>query len=434
MLPASVLAETSAPQALHDCLLERARLQTILDTLPDGVILADATRGGSIVMVNAATVRLWGAPPIMLASGSSGPDGAMTPPLLARPEGVRFSWSDGTPLALDELPLERALRGERVLGEEIVVEQPTGTRVPVIASGVPLYARDGTVTGAVASFEDITPLKVAERAKREFLSLVTHELRTPLTGIKGIVSGLLADDVSLDPAERRELLALVDEAADHLAGLVTNLLDMSRLEAGALDLAPEACHAADLAAAAVRDAATVLCHHQVEIDTPVDLPEVWADFTQAKRVLVNLLSNAAKYSPERTRIAVQAAREDVPESLVLSVRDEGPGIGTGDLPHVFDRFYRGTSRATQAAGSGLGLAIARGLVLAMGGRIWVDSRPGEGATFFFTLPIAPPAAPIAPTEPRPIARRGAAHTDGTDARRAGRTDTCGAGHGSGGRA
>jgi signal transduction histidine kinase len=368
-------------------------LQTVLDTLPDGIVVADATRGGAIVAVNRAAGRLWGAPPLVV--GDNGTASYL------RPAGVRFTWPDGSPLALEELPLSRALRGETVHGVEIVIEQPSGKRVPAVASGVALYGPDGTVTGAVASFEDITPLKEAERLKREFLSLITHELRTPLTGIKGIVSGLLADDVTLAPAQQRELLTLVDGAADHLSALVTNLLDMSRLEAGALDLEPEVIAVTDLVAAATRDAASVLREHEVCLDLPARPMEVWADYVQTKRVLVNLLANAAKYAPAGSTITISvedrstslACGAETQGEIVLAVRDEGSGISREDLPHVFDRFYRGSGKPVRGqAGSGLGLTIARGLVEAMGGRIWAQSQPNQGATFTFVLPrpIHPP--------------------------------------------
>lgn len=377
---------------------ERRRLQTILDTLPDGVILADARRGGAIVMFNAAAVQLWGAPPVPMPEPPLGDArgqmtlGAAALAAYVRPPGARFSLPDGTEIGVEDLPSSRALRGEPVLGMEITIEQPSGQRVPTIASAAPLYDAEGRLTGAVSAFQDVTPVKEAERVKREFLSLVTHELRTPLTGIKGIVSGLLAEDVTLDPQEARELLGLVDEAADHLSGLVTNLLDMSRLEAGALDLEPESFHAGDVVAAAVREVAGVLRQHRLRQEIPANLPEVWADYAQTKRVLVNLLANAAKYAPEGTLVTVSAQVQPAGggqsgQEVVLSVRDQGPGITAEELPRIFDRFSRGGGRPVRGqAGTGLGLAIAKGLVEAMGGRIWVGSRPGRGATFSFALP------------------------------------------------
>jgi signal transduction histidine kinase len=218
---------------------------------------------------------------------------------------------------------------------------------------------------------------------------------------------------------------------------------MSRLEAGALDLEPEPCAASDLIAAARRDASAVLRGHVVKVRVGAGCmpaaaqagapapsapgpgpegcePELWADYVQAKRVLVNLLANAAKYSPAGSTIAVSAAVRPAagaahsaaaaaaagepagptgagPEparEVVFAVQDRGSGIAGADQPHIFDRFYRGSGLPVRGqAGTGLGLAIARGLVEAMGGRIWVESAPGEGATFSFTLPACRAAAP-----------------------------------------
>jgi signal transduction histidine kinase len=231
-----------------------------------------------------------------------------------------------------------------------------------------------------------------DRLKSEFLANMSHELRTPLTHIKGYATSLLQNDISWDPATQREFLEGIDQETDRLATLITNLLDMSRIEAGVQERplrAPAEPRA--LIDEAVGRLRHVVSSHRLVTDVAEGLPPVPVDREQMVRVLVNLIDNAAKYSPPQSEIVVSArlgTDRGQPE-VEFAVRDHGPGIAPEHLTRIFERFYRAPDGAGRVvSGSGLGLAICKNIVEAHGGRIWVRSTLGEGAVFAFALPVA----------------------------------------------
>jgi signal transduction histidine kinase len=225
-----------------------------------------------------------------------------------------------------------------------------------------------------------------DKLKSDFVSMVSHELRTPLGLIKGYVGTLLSPDLPLDSTTAREFLGVIDEETDALSDLVGNLLDTSRIESGILriDPRPNDLHAIVSAAAEMLQARYP--RRAVEVQVGPDLPPAWVDGRRIAQVLGNLLENAAKYSPEASPILIFA--EPRHPLVCVTVRDHGPGIPADALPHLFDKFYRVPDAPIQAGGTGLGLTIARGIVEAHGGQIWVESTPGQGAAFSFTVPIA----------------------------------------------
>ena len=227
----------------------------------------------------------------------------------------------------------------------------------------------------------------SERLRNTLLSSVSHDLRTPLSVITGGTSTLLDDAVKLDEPARRELLQTMREQADRLNRLVQNLLEMTRLEAGAMQVRKEWHPIEEPIGAALAHFAARLRERQLTTTIPADLPLVPLDPILIERVVANLIDNALKYTPEASPIEISATREG--DGVVVEVADRGPGLPPGDEGRVFDKFYRGIRSVT---GSGLGLAICRGLVEAHGGRIGAVNRPGGGAVFRFTLPVkeAPP--------------------------------------------
>ncbi|MGH2372775.1 MAG: DUF4118 domain-containing protein [bacterium] len=233
-------------------------------------------------------------------------------------------------------------------------------------------------------------LRKTDELKSALLSAVSHDLRTPLASIRIAATGLLQNHVRSDEDARRELLNMIDTEAARLARLVSNLLDLSRIEAGVLRPDKEWRDLQEVVARAVDYLHQRLEDHQVVVDIPADLPLVPLDFTEIEDVLVNLLDNAVRHSPEGTTIRISAARRD--HEIVVHVENEGPPIPVDAADLIFDRFYR---VQRDRRGLGLGLAICKGLVEAHGGRIWVE-RPGEpGARFAFTLPLnqAPASRP-----------------------------------------
>jgi signal transduction histidine kinase len=232
----------------------------------------------------------------------------------------------------------------------------------------------------------LAQLEVANQHKSDLLSTVSHELRTPLGAIKGYATALLRFGPRIRPAERREFLESIDHAADRLSALIEDLLLAQRLEAGKLPITPEPLNLAELAEEVVAELAPRAVDHDFVCLLPPNLPPARGDSRRVRQVLLNLLDNAVKYSPDGGEIRVAADTRN--GDVLVSVRDEGLGIPADHLGRVFERFHRVETGATRTTrGTGLGLAICQGIVQAQGGRIWAESPgPGRGSTFWFTLP------------------------------------------------
>ena len=223
-----------------------------------------------------------------------------------------------------------------------------------------------------------------ERLRSSLLSAVSHDLRTPLSVITGASSTLLENGATLEPKVRRELVASILEESERLNRLVANLLDMTRLQAGVLEVRKEWQPIEEVIGAALERLGRQLTGHPVTTHVAADLPFVPLDDLLIQQVLVNLLENAARHTPAGTPVDVSAHREG--DSIVVEVADRGPGLPPGDESRLFEKFYRaGTS--TSRAGAGLGLAICRGIVQLHGGKIHAENRPGGGAVFRFSIPL-----------------------------------------------
>jgi PAS domain S-box-containing protein len=226
-------------------------------------------------------------------------------------------------------------------------------------------------------------LRDLDRLKDEFLATVSHELRTPLTAIVAFSEVLAGSEKARDDMSP-ELLEGISRNASEMVGMIEQLLDYSRLEAGKVPLEPTAILLRSEALHCIETLGDAIGTRRSAVDVPADL-EVQADERGFQRILVNLLSNAAKYSPEGSTIRVGARAQN--DEVVVSVRDEGIGIPLEEQERVFERFYQ-SSTVSGKRGSGIGLSIARRYVELHGGRIWLESEPGRGSTFFFTLPFA----------------------------------------------
>ena len=255
----------------------------------------------------------------------------------------------------------------------------------------------------VATVQDMTPLEDLERLRAEFLGMVSHELRTPLTTIKGSAATLLTASSTLSPAEMGDFFRIIDEQADHMRGLISDLLDVTRIEAGKMSVTPEPTVVAALVNQArevfLRDGA----RNSIEVDVPPDLPRIGADRHRLMQVLTNLLSNASKNSPDQSAIRVSASVEDM--YVAISVSDKGRGVPAERLPHLFRKYSRIDSEdlGRHLAGEGLGLAICKGIVEAHGGRIRAESDgPGLGTRFTFTVPAVAEASNAPATGPGPL--------------------------------
>lgn len=248
----------------------------------------------------------------------------------------------------------------------------------------------------------------SDELKSALLAAVSHDLRTPLASIKASATSLLDNSIEWDRETRQDFLEAIDEETDRLTLMVSNLLDLSRIEGGALRPQMDWYDIDELVVDVRARLAPRTRNHALVIAVEPDLPLLRFDYVQIAQVLVNLIENAVKYTAAGTPIVVAA--HQVPGAVEISVHDDGPGIPREHQLRLFDKFYRAYA-ATAAPGVGIGLAISKGLVEAHGGRIWVESEPGSGTTFRFTLPLPPPSrarSRLGETEAAPLGKGQAA--------------------------
>ena len=360
----------------------RADLEALVDTSPVGVLVFDA-KTGTPVSLNREAKRIVGG----LRTPGRSPEQLL--------EVLTFRRADGREIALDEVPLARALStAETVRAEEIVIQVPDGRRVTTLVNATPIRSEDGEVASFVVTLQDLAPLEELERVRAEFLGMVSHELRAPLTAIKGSAATVLGAAAALDPAEMLQFFRIINEQADQMRGLISDLLDAGRIEAGTLSVAPEPVAVAGLVDQARTTFLSGGGRHTVRLDLPPDLPRVMADPQRIVQVLNNLFANAARHAPESSPIRVAAGREGL--HVAIAVADHGRGVPPDRLPHLFQKHAAagGDDGARGLGGAGLGLAICKGLVEAHGGRIWAESGGvGQGTRVTFTLPVADEAGP-----------------------------------------
>ena len=373
----------------------RADLEALIETSPVGVVVFDA-RTGALISLNREATRI--------VKSLCGP-GQSAEQLLGV---ITCRRADGREIALDQLPLARVLdSAETVRAEEIVLSVPDGRSVTTLINATPIHGPDGpegALVSVVVTMQDLAPLQALERMRAEFLGMVSHELRVPLTSIKGSTAAALGAARLVAPAETREFFRIIDDQADRMIGLIADLLDAGRIEAGTLSVAPEPSEVAALVDQARGTFISGGGRHAVGIDLPSDLPPVLADRQRIVQVLNNLLANAARHAPDTAAIRIAAERDG--EHVAVSVSDEGRGIAPERLGQLF-RKYAAAGDREGGVGGGLGLAICKGLVEAQGGRIRAESGGvGLGTRVTFAIPVAGPAD--AGARPRRPARRGAA--------------------------
>jgi two-component system, chemotaxis family, CheB/CheR fusion protein len=339
--------------------VEREHLAVILAAIGDAVVVVD--QAGLIVRTNAAYARLAGGADIPLA-----PDDG-----------------EGRPLPPDQTPTARAARGETT-SLQFTLKAADGSQTWFEANGRPFHIHG--VAHAVIVIRDITLSRRHRKLQNEFLARAGHELRTPLTSIQGNLE--LLDQWCRDADNPRVPRAIASawRQARRLSALVRDLMDVASLESGKLTLTRDVVDLATLASEAVETVRGQAGEHAVGVDVPAEPLLIRGDAGRLEQVLLNLLTNAVKYTSPNTPINVWLGRVD--EEAVLAVHDDGPGIAADVLPHLFERFYQveRVDRGSQG-GMGLGLFICHQLVEAHGGHLTVASAEGEGTTFTILLPL-----------------------------------------------
>jgi PAS domain S-box-containing protein len=333
--------------------LEHEQSIAILSNVADGIVAVD--RDGRVVLWNAAAERITGVP----ASEAVG----------------------HTPFEV----VRRELESESGGTNRLVPIMRGGEEVWLSLSEALMHDPTGAVAGRIFAFRDISAERVVDQMKSDFVSTVSHELRTPLTSIYGFAETLLRRDIGFSDDERETFLGYIASEAERLTGIVDALLNVARLDSGTLqvDLVPTDIGKLLAEVMAEGSAPPLTNGQRLVIELDEDVPAVRADPDKLRQVVGQLVENAVKYSPAGAVVRVEARAR--PDSVEVTVADEGSGIPDSELGRIFDKFYRATE---SQPGTGLGLFIAQGLVSAMGGRIWVRSEEGGGSRFTFALPVA----------------------------------------------
>ncbi|MFP4681552.1 MAG: PAS domain S-box protein [Chitinispirillaceae bacterium] len=387
----------------------RRILEALLDYLPEGIMIAEGPP------VTLKRVSRFGCELMGLSAQE-----VMTAQYEQRPRKWGFWHIDGvTRPQPQELPLERVvLKGEEVNNEEWVIKRPDGSGIIISVSGGPIIDSRGEISGGIVSWRDITSrrrteemitkhseelslandelmrknaeldranerLKELDKSKSEFVSIASHELRTPLTGIIGLTQTLLATDIDISKEEEKKFLGIIEQEGKRLGSLLSELLDLTKIETGAAEI-KLADHDMTALVEEIMGVVKIPEGSEVKLDMPEKSLLGKVDLNRIKQVLINLVDNALQYSGEGGMVTIRVGSVD--GMIEVDVEDTGPGVSPEEQEKIFDKFYRSKKAKKKTRGSGLGLTIAKSIVEAHGGRIWVQSEPGQGSRFSFTVP------------------------------------------------
>ncbi len=332
---------------------ERARLEATLTQMTDGVLIVDTQ--GRILMSNPAAEKMFAEGEALVGKTVS---------VALRHHQLIETW-------------RKCQKSGQMQSDSV---EFTATRKFLQIIAIP----DKHASGAILLVQDLTHIRRLETVRRDFISNVSHELRTPLASLRALTE-TLQEGALEDPPAARRFLGRIQIEVDALTQMATELLELSRIESGQVPLERKSIQPATLLNSTA-DRMKMQAERAgliLEVNCPQDLPSIRADLPRLEQVLVNLIHNAVKFTPPGGTVTLTATQEST--LIRFAVRDTGAGIPMDDLPRIFERFYR-VDRSRTGGGTGLGLSIAKHLVEAHAGKIWAESREGEGSTFFFTIP------------------------------------------------
>jgi len=341
---------------------EGAKFDAVLSSMVEGIMVVD--QKGVIVLMNPSLRK------IFLVDFD--PQGR-TPV-----EAIRYA-------AVQETVDKILEHGQAYISQEIVMTDLADRTLKV--NGAPIV-RNNKLEGAVLVFHDITELRRLEKMKQEFVANVSHELRTPISSIKGYAETLLQGALE-DKSHAKDFVHIIFESSNRLASLISDLLDLAKIESGKMQMDFFSVEVKPLALRCISVLKKSIDEKSLKVlcQIPDHLPKVLADDKRLSQVLLNLLDNAVKYTPQNGTVTIFASV--VGKMIQIDVSDTGIGIPADDIPRIFERFYRvDKARSSELGGTGLGLSIVKHIVLAHNGQVWIRSDPSTGSTFSFTLPQA----------------------------------------------
>ncbi|NJP06129.1 MAG: GAF domain-containing protein [Chloroflexaceae bacterium] len=376
----------------QDSQLERGKLSMVINSIAEGVIVCD--RKGQLILANEAAMEMLSLDVLPFEQTL----GEMV-------DFYDIRDLEGQPISVEQLPFSMALSGDVFHDYRLIFHANSINNRVLSFSGAPARSPSDDIEGAVVIMRDITASQKLERAKDEFLAVAAHELRSPLAAVRSYAEMLLRRErqrTEADSLDRRGL-TILSQQVNHMLRMVDNLLDMSRLEAGQIDLQLQRINLVALANQVIDQQQHAVGSHELVLN--IEEPEIWVicDSLRIRQVMTNLLSNGIKYSPADTRVTLRigiidqvdthqdmssdlSSEAQPTHSVIVSVHDMGNGINPEEQARLFQRFYRTRPRGRRIEGLGLGLYLSRQFILMHGGQIWVESNEGQGSTFAFTLP------------------------------------------------
>lgn len=376
-------AKVATTNLLEDLESEKAHmveqkkiLESVIHNMPMGASLTEPT--GRPILINEAGTDLLGKG---VSPDAKGEDLA---------EIYQVYHIDGTPYVSSDLPnLLAVTEGRAITKDDIVIQRPDGKKIGVRATSVPIKNQQGQISSVVSVFEDVTKEREIDRMKTEFISLASHQLRTPLSAIKWFTEMLLGGDAGELTQEQKDFTKNISDSTERMIQLVNSLLNISRIESGRILIDPRPTDLKELVEGVVTDLKAKITerNQNLVISVHADLPQINLDPRLIRQVYMNLLTNAIKYTPKGGEISVFISKKG--DELISQVTDNGYGIPPDQQGKIFQKFFRAENIIkVETDGTGLGLYLIKAIIESSKGKIWFESEPGKGTTFWFSIPMS----------------------------------------------